>query len=129
MLRRAIQQEENPLEHSSQPRQSTLPPLFPGAGHTPRLVSSLTSTRANPTHSRFVGYLDPASERTNLVVLTGFQATKIEFSGTTATGVTFAATPAGASYTVSAAQEVILAAGVIGTPREALLSSSPIRSD
>lgn len=77
----------------------------------------LPQLRRTPTHFRFAGYLDPASERTNLVVLTGFQATKIEFSGTTATGVTFAATAAGETYIVNAAKEVILSAGVIGTPR------------
>lgn len=63
------------------------------------------------------GYLDPAASRTNLVVLTGYQATKIIFDNTTATGVSFAASVGATSYTVSASQEVILAAGVIGSPR------------
>jgi choline dehydrogenase len=64
------------------------------------------------------GYLDPAANRTNLVVLSGFQASKIIFDGTTATGVNFAASATGPSYTVSASREVILSAGVIGSPRE-----------
>lgn len=63
------------------------------------------------------GYLDPAASRTNLVVLTGYQATKIVFDGTTATGVEFAASATGTTYTVNAAKEVVLSAGVIGSPR------------
>ena len=63
------------------------------------------------------GYLDPVDYRTNLVVLTGYQATKIVFDGTTATGVEFASSSTAASSTVNARQEVILAAGVIGSPQ------------
>ncbi|TNY22372.1 GMC oxidoreductase [Rhodotorula diobovata] len=63
------------------------------------------------------GYLDPINYRTNLVVLTGFQATKIVFDGTTATGVEFSAGAGNETYTVSASQEVILSAGVIGSPQ------------
>ncbi|BGP46470.1 hypothetical protein JCM10450v2_002315 [Rhodotorula kratochvilovae] len=63
------------------------------------------------------GYLDPINYRTNLVVLTGYQATKILFDGTTATGIEFAAGAGNETYTVNAAQEIILSAGVIGTPQ------------
>ncbi|GAA5936260.1 uncharacterized protein JCM15063_002761 [Sporobolomyces koalae] len=63
------------------------------------------------------GYLDPVDFRSNLVVLTGYQATKVVFDGTTATGVEFAASAAGTTYTVNARQEVILSAGVIGSPQ------------
>ncbi|GAA5924466.1 hypothetical protein JCM10213_004584 [Rhodosporidiobolus nylandii] len=63
------------------------------------------------------GYLDPIDYRTNLVVLTGYQATKIVFDGKTATGVEFAASATGDKYTVNAKQEVVLSAGVIGTPQ------------
>ncbi|GAA6062424.1 hypothetical protein JCM10212_006059 [Sporobolomyces blumeae] len=63
------------------------------------------------------GYLDPVDYRTNLVVLTGYQATKIVFDGTTATGIEFAASASGDKYTVSARQEVILSGGVIGSPQ------------
>lgn len=58
-----------------------------------------------------------------MVVLTGFQATKVVLDGTTATGVEFAATATGPAYTVSASKEVILSAGVIGTPRTSFSSS------
>ncbi|GAA5998759.1 GMC family oxidoreductase [Rhodotorula paludigena] len=63
------------------------------------------------------GYLDPINYRDNLVVLTGYQATRILFDGTTATGVEFAASANDTTYTVSASQEVILSTGVIGTPQ------------
>ncbi|KAK4702645.1 hypothetical protein P7C70_g3577, partial [Phenoliferia sp. Uapishka_3] len=63
------------------------------------------------------GYLDPIANRRNLIVLTGYLATKIVFDGTTATGVSFAATVTGASYTVNARREVILSGGVIGSPQ------------
>ncbi|GAA5911816.1 hypothetical protein JCM6882_003366, partial [Rhodosporidiobolus microsporus] len=63
------------------------------------------------------GYLDPINYRENLVVLTGFQATKIVFDGTTATGVEFAASASDDTFTVNANQEVILSTGVIGTPQ------------
>ena len=74
---------------------------------------------------RFLGYLDPIATRSNLVVLTGHLATKINFDGTTATGVTFAATAGGTAYTVIANKEVILAGGVIGSPRTFALVHNP----
>jgi choline dehydrogenase len=72
------------------------------------------------------GYLDPIDYRSNLVVLTGYQATKIVFDGTTATGIEFAASDGNTTYTVSANEEVILSTGVIGTPRS-FSSFSPHR--
>ena len=60
--------------------------------------------------------------RDNLDILTGYQATKINFSGSgnniTATGVQLQSGETGQTYTVQANQEVILSAGVIGSPRE-----------
>ncbi|KAK4051869.1 hypothetical protein OIV83_002574 [Microbotryomycetes sp. JL201] len=67
-------------------------------------------------------YLDPVSGKDNLVVLSGHQATKVVLDGTTAVGVEFAARASGPYYTVNAAHEVILAAGVIGTPQLLQLS-------
>lgn len=65
------------------------------------------------------GYYDPIeSTRSNLVVLTDHQATRILFDGTKATGVEFAASASGPRHTVLASKEVILAAGVIGSPRK-----------
>ncbi|GAA5847460.1 hypothetical protein JCM5353_005428 [Sporobolomyces roseus] len=83
--------------------------------------SFIATSAINPTNwtrsYAKTGYLDPINYRTNLVVLTGYQATKIVFDGTTATGVEFAATASDTKYTVSASQEVILSAGVIGSPQ------------
>ncbi|KAK4058384.1 hypothetical protein OIO90_000542 [Microbotryomycetes sp. JL221] len=68
------------------------------------------------------GYLDPVSDLDNLVVLAGYQATKVVFDGTTATGVEFSQSTSDQVYTVNAAEEVILSAGVIGTPQLLQLS-------
>ncbi|GAA5911812.1 hypothetical protein JCM6882_003365 [Rhodosporidiobolus microsporus] len=81
----------------------------------------IATSAINPTNwSRSYstnGYLDPINYRENLVVLTGFRATKIVFDGTNATGVEFATSASGEKYIVSASQEVILSTGVIGTPQ------------
>ncbi|CEQ42600.1 SPOSA6832_04432 [Sporobolomyces salmonicolor] len=79
-------------------------------------TSAINPTNWTRSYSK-TGYLDPIDYRTNLVVLSGFQAQKIVFDGTTATGVQFAASANGTTYTVSASQEVILSAGVIGSPQ------------
>jgi choline dehydrogenase len=69
------------------------------------------------------GYLDPVATRSNLDVLTGFSATRINFNGTTATGVRYAAASGGTSYAVNARKEVILSSGTVGSPRASLFSS------
>ncbi|POY72705.1 hypothetical protein BMF94_4535 [Rhodotorula taiwanensis] len=81
-------------------------------------TSAIDPTTWTRSYSK-TGYLDPAAGRSNLVTLTGYQVTKVVFDGTTATGVEFAAGPGAgnATYTVSASKEVILSAGVIGTPQ------------
>lgn len=79
-------------------------------------TSSLDPSSLQRSYSKNA-YLDPASSRSNLVVLTGYTTSKINFDGTTAIGVNFQATATSPSYTVNAAREVILAAGVIGSPR------------
>ncbi|GAA5862628.1 hypothetical protein JCM3774_001083 [Rhodotorula dairenensis] len=80
-------------------------------------TSAINPTNWTRSYSK-TGYLDPVDYRTNLVVLTGFQATKITFDGKVATGVQFAAGPGdNQTYTVNASKEVILSAGVIGTPQ------------
>lgn len=79
-------------------------------------TSAINPTNWTRSYSK-TGYLDPIDYRTNLVVLTGFQATQITFDGNKATGVQFAAGAAGQTYTVTASKEVILSAGVIGTPQ------------
>jgi choline dehydrogenase len=73
-------------------------------------------------------YLDPVLSLPNLSVLVNATATRIIFgSGSgdlTATGVEFAATADGPRETVTAKKEVIIAAGVIGSPQ--ILMSSGI---
>jgi len=86
-------------------------------------ASAIDATQGNWTRSYSkTAYLDPAENRSNLVVLTGFYVTKINFDGTTATGVQFAASATGQTYTVNATSEVILSGGVIGTPHLLQLS-------
>jgi len=66
--------------------------------------------RASTAHA----YLKPAKSRKNLTVLTHCMAEKIIFEGTRATGVQI--TRNGKTETISAAKEVILSAGSIGSP-------------
>lgn len=65
-------------------------------------------------------YLDPALRRPNLTVLTGATVKRLEFSRRRATGVTF--DHEHAECRASAAGEVILSAGAIGSPRLLLAS-------
>ena len=62
------------------------------------------------------------TKRENLDILTGFQVTKVNFetssAGIVATGINLQAGPGAESYTIAAGEEVILSAGVIGSPRE-----------
>ena len=86
-------------------------------------ASAIDSTQGNWTRSYSkTAYLDPAANRTNLVVLSGYYVTKINFDGTLATGVSFAASATDTVYTVNATSEVILSGGVIGTPHLLQLS-------
>lgn len=62
------------------------------------------------------GYLRPAMARPNLTVVTGVQVSGLEMNGTHVSGIN-ATTTAGASIQFRANREVILSAGVIGTPR------------
>lgn len=66
-------------------------------------------------------YLRPARRRPNLTVLTGAHATRVLFDGRRATGVEYV-DAAGARHTVTAAREVVLAAGAVGSPQLLLLS-------
>jgi choline dehydrogenase len=70
--------------------------------------------------SAATGYLAPVRHRHNLAVRTGCLATRVLFSGATATGVEF--DHAGVLRQVQAMREVILCAGAIGSPQLLLLS-------
>lgn len=76
--------------------------------------STLDANHGQRSDSK-TAYLDPNTARTNLVVLTGQQGTKILFNGTkdtsgnvVASGVQFQSDAAGTSYTVNANKEVIV---------------------
>ncbi|KAJ3901688.1 alcohol oxidase [Lentinula edodes] len=93
----------------------------PDNGDTTGLFNSAASVDAATGNRSYSGrdYLLPNVGRSNLAVLTGAQATKIQFTqnggNATATGVQF--TASGTSYTVSAGKEVILSAGSLHTPQ------------
>ena len=70
--------------------------------------------------STAVGYLRPAKSRANLAVEVGAQATRILFEGTRATGVEYR--QGGELKRVSAAREVIVAAGSLQSPQLLQLS-------
>jgi choline dehydrogenase len=70
--------------------------------------------------SAAVAYLRPARSRRNLAIITGALVEAIELDGRRAKAVRF--TRSGGTETVSAAREVILAAGAIGSPHILQLS-------
>lgn len=72
-------------------------------------------------------YLDPYTSRTNLRVLAGQTVSKVLFEAGSnntqrATGVQYQASRNGATHTLSARREVILAAGAVGSPQILQLS-------
>lgn len=60
-------------------------------------------------------FLDPARRRPNLVVLTECHVRRLMLDGRRATGILF--TRGGSAFTATARQEVVLAAGAIGSPQ------------
>jgi choline dehydrogenase len=60
-------------------------------------------------------FLDPARRRPNLVVLTECHVRRLILDGRRATGILF--TRGGSAFTATARQEVVLAAGAIGSPQ------------
>ncbi len=75
--------------------------------------------RANSAYA----FLDEATSRPNLTVITGVRVTRVVFDGKTATGVEIARQgPDGPRETLGAAREVILSAGVINSPHLLKLS-------
>ncbi|KAF8695187.1 GMC oxidoreductase family, partial [Rhizoctonia solani] len=90
---------------------------------TPSTLNAHNFTRSNS----MAGYIDPVGPRSNLVILTGMQATGLVWgdkgsSGAIATGVKFAASNGAQSYTVNAKKEVILCGGTIGSAQLLQLS-------
>src|SRR4051812_28527126 len=67
-------------------------------------------------------YWDPASERTNLDLLVNSFVAKVNTDGKRAVGVNIVSREDGRAVTVTAAKEVILAAGTVHTPQILQLS-------
>ncbi|KAJ7724738.1 hypothetical protein DFH07DRAFT_854638 [Mycena maculata] len=93
-----------------------------GVSFVPSIINPANGSRSD---SNF-GYIAPYSG-TNLVILTGYQVTKINFNSTTtgaavAGGVSFAADASSTVYTVNAAKEVILSGGTVGSTQVLQLS-------
>ncbi|KAJ7625769.1 hypothetical protein FB45DRAFT_750559 [Roridomyces roridus] len=93
-----------------------------GVTFTPSIINPANGSRSD---SNF-GYIAPYA-RPNLVILTGYQVTKVNWNDTTegaavASGVSFAANAGGTVYSVTAAKEVILSGGTIGSPQILQLS-------
>lgn len=61
------------------------------------------------------GFLKPVLRRPNLMVVTGALVDRVSFDGTRASGVSWSAN--GVAHHASAAAEVVLAAGALGTPQ------------
>ncbi|KAF7318626.1 Choline dehydrogenase [Mycena chlorophos] len=79
-----------------------------GVSFTPSIINPKNGSRSDSNY----GYIAPYSG-TNLVILTGYQVTKINWNETTngaavAGGVSFAAAANGTVYSVNAAKEVII---------------------
>ena len=79
-----------------------------------------TTTRGGKRCSAAVGYLRPVRKRANLTVRTGCLVTSLTFDGVRVTGAEYV--HGDESHVVTAAQETIVAAGAIGTPKLLMLS-------
>ena len=73
-------------------------------------------------HSAAVAFLRPATDRVNLTVCTGAQATRVMLEGTRAVGVAYMLGEEGPERHVRALREVVLCAGAANTPKLLLLS-------
>jgi len=84
---------------------------------SPVFVKPSTASRSYARNA----YLDPIVARPNLAVLVGQQVTKVLFESakgqTRAVGVTYANSSTAPTFAITATNEVILSAGVIGTPQ------------
>ncbi|CED82443.1 Glucose dehydrogenase/choline dehydrogenase/mandelonitrile lyase (GMC oxidoreductase family) [Phaffia rhodozyma] len=95
-----------------------------GAYITPSTLNPSNQTRSDSK----AGYIDPIAPRSNLVILTGYQVTKINWNstdsttGAVASGVTFQASATDTPYTVNVAKEVLLSGGTIGSAQILQLS-------
>jgi choline dehydrogenase-like flavoprotein len=96
-----------------------------GAMICPSTMFAANQTRCDSK----AGYINSIAPRSNLMILTGQQVTKVNFNGTkdangnlAANGVNFAAGAGGEVHTVTANKEVLLCGGTIGSPQILQLS-------
>ncbi len=80
----------------------------------------LTSRKGRRCSSA-VAYLNPVKARSNLQIITRAHTTRVMFEGKRATGIEYL-DPQGGRKTISAAREVILSSGAIGSPQLLMLS-------
>jgi choline dehydrogenase len=102
------------VESGTAPRSELRPEALEGAGLV--RVTQRRGLRCTAADN----YLKPARGRSNLTVLTDSQALGIEFDGQRAVGVRYQ--HAGEQRFASAAREVIICAGAIGTPQLLMVS-------
>ena len=77
--------------------------------------------------SAAVAFLRPVLARTNLTILTGHRVSRLRFEGRRAAGVELAGT--GAATRIDATREVIVSAGVFGSPQLLMLSGIGSREE
>lgn len=121
----------NSVEHQRSPRKLTETFLkavieagyavVPANSRQPEGFSqTMVSQKKGSRFSTVDAYLTPAKARTNLVVRTGAQATRVLFNGTRAIGVEYRI--GGELHRVLARGEVILSGGTVNTPQLLMLS-------
>lgn len=90
------------------------------AGEMEGIGKTQANIKDGKRHSTADAYLRPALTRDNLDAETGARVTSLQFDGDQVVGVTFE--QGGQEQTVNADKEVILSAGVFGSPQLLLLS-------
>ncbi len=121
----------NRVEHQRSPRELTATFLKavtqagyavvpPNSRQPEGFSQTMLSQKKGARHSTVDAYLTPVETRTNLVVRTGAQATRVLFDGTRAIGVEYRV--GSELHSVRARGEVILSGGAVNTPQLLMLS-------
>lgn len=119
------------ISHQRSPRSHTatflnaaveagLPLVAPNSADPTGVCQTMVNQRGGMRHSTSAGYLAPAADRTNLVVRTRSQATRVLFEGTMAVGVEYVTD--GATRSMFARREIVLSGGAVNTPQLLMLS-------
>lgn len=94
--------------------------VAPNTAYPEGFSQTMVSQKSGRRFSSADAYLKPASDRTNLTVLTGAHATRIVFEGTRAVGIEYLV--GGTLRMARADREVVLAGGAVNTPQLLMLS-------